>query len=62
MSFLPGDKVMVTAKTDWCAFIDGYKGTVTGFASGMVGMAYLDPDDGIEKLFYVPADELTLTF
>lgn len=60
MNFRIGDKVRIVAATEWCAAIDGFKGAVTGFEQGMVCVTGLDPDDGVEKLFYVPADELTL--
>jgi hypothetical protein len=54
-----GDRVMVTAKDDFYAYIDGWRGCVSGFQNGLVWVV-VDSED-IEKRFLVPSDELALT-
>jgi hypothetical protein len=56
--FAIGDRVMVVARSDWCAVIDGWRGAVAGFDQGMVVIKV--HDEGIDKTFYVPAGELVL--
>jgi hypothetical protein len=60
--FRPGDYVMVTAKDDFYAYIDGWRGRV-GSAEGLPdGNVRVEvADEGITKLFIVPADQLALT-
>lgn len=57
--FKPGDHVMVCAKDDFFAFVDGWRGNVTGTNSGLV-VVECQREDGTKTLF-VPADELRLT-
>lgn len=62
--FKPGDKVMVVAKGDFYAFVDGWCGTVRGLNMGLLEVvcpaATTGPD--AEKVLFVPADELVATF
>lgn len=55
----PGDAVLVTAKDEYFAFVDGWRGTVVGLNNGLV-VVECARVDGIKTLF-VPADELTLS-
>jgi hypothetical protein len=57
--FRVADRVMVTAKDDSYAYIDGWRGRVIGFESGAVWIKV--DDEGVDKRFLVPADELALT-
>lgn len=57
--FHVGDPVIVTAKDDFYAFIDGWRGRVTGHEAGCVRIEV--PHEGLQKVFLVPADELRLT-
>lgn len=58
-TFRVGDSVMVTAKDDFYAYIDGWRGRVIGFQAGCVNVKV--PRDDIEMEFFVPADQLVLT-
>lgn len=55
----PGDAVIITAKTDFFAFVDGWHGKVAGLNNGLVVVECVRVD-GL-KTFYVPADQLTLS-
>lgn len=57
--FNPGDKVIICAADDEYAFVDGWRGTVTGFQSGHVEVTCQRPDG--EKLLYVPQGQLSHT-
>lgn len=54
--FKIGDKVLITAQSNWCEFIDGMRGTIERFDQGMAVVKVFD--EGIEKEFYVPPGEL----
>ena len=63
-----GDKVMVTAKSDFYAFIDGVVGSALSVSpSGLVTVQVtefeetLEGGGHVEKTFLVPSDELQLT-
>lgn len=60
-TFRAGDRVMVTAKDDFYAFIDGWRGRV-GSSEGVPGghVAVEMVDEGIDKRFIVPADQVVL--
>jgi hypothetical protein len=56
-----GDRVMVTAKDEDYAFIDGWRGRVVEretLPGGWVAVECVD--EGIEKQFIVPVDQVTL--
>lgn len=55
----PGDSVLITAKGEFFAFVDGWRGKVTGLNNGLVTVECARVD-GVKTLF-VPADELTLS-
>lgn len=57
--FKIGDAVIITARTDWTAYIDGWTGRVAGFHGGHVIVKVTH--EGTEKTFYVPPEELRLT-
>lgn len=57
--FNPGDKVIICAADDEYAFVDGWRGTVTGFQSGHVEVKCMRSDG--EKTLYVPAGQLSHT-
>jgi ribosomal protein L21E len=57
--FHVGDHVIVEAKDDFYAYIDGWRGRVTGHEAGCVRIEV--SDEGLQKVFLVPADELRLT-
>lgn len=54
-----GDKVLIIAKDDFYAFVDGWRGTVTGFNGGAVEVVCYRADGA--KTLYVPQDQLSLT-
>jgi hypothetical protein len=58
-AFRIGDRVLVTARSEWCEFIDGMRGVIERFDGGMAVVKVFDED--MEKYFYVPTDELALT-
>lgn len=55
----PGDAVIVVAKGDFFAFVDGWRGVVQGFNNGLVQVK-CDRVDGVKTL-YIPANELVLS-
>ena len=55
----PGDAVLITAKDEYFAFVDGWSGTVAGLNSGLV-VVECARVDGVKTMF-VPADQLTLS-
>lgn len=55
----PGDAVLITAKDEYFAFVDGWRGTVAGLNNGLVVVECVRVD-GLKTLF-VPAAELTLS-
>jgi hypothetical protein len=63
-NFKPGDRVIIMAKDDFFAFVDGWRGQVTGFNSGLVVVVCKSSEDVdgiptlIDKTFFVPADQL----
>lgn len=59
LGFRVGDRVIVTARDDFYAFIDGWVGRVSGETAGHVQIEV--HDDGITKVFLVPPDQLRLT-
>jgi len=52
----PGDRVIINAKDDFFAYVDGWRGQVTGFNSGLA--VVVCQHEGIEKTFFVSADQL----
>lgn len=54
-----GDKVIVTAKNEFYAYVDGWRGVVRGFNNGYAKVI-CQRDDG-EKTLFVPLEELALT-
>lgn len=60
--FKPGDRVIITAKDDFFSFVDGWRGQVTGFNSGLVVVVCKsmegEPPAMVDKTFFVPADQL----
>ncbi|AVO42737.1 hypothetical protein [Simplicispira suum] len=58
-AFDAGDWVVIHAKDDFFAFVDGWRGTVQGTNEGLYEVACMRPD-GMKTLF-VPADQLALT-
>jgi uncharacterized protein YkvS len=55
----PGDAVLITAKGEFFAFVDGWRGKVTGLNNGLVTVECVRVDG--TKTLFVPADELTLS-
>lgn len=61
--FKIGDRVLVAARGDFYAFIDGWRGIVVGYEAGCVAIR-IDQEEGgkmIPKRFLVPAAELEHT-
>lgn len=58
-TFEPGDRVIICAADYFYAFVDGWRGTVTGQNNGLVEVTCTRPDG--TKTLYVPAGELALT-
>lgn len=54
-----GDRVIITAKDDFFAFVDGWTGRVVGLNNGLVTVE-CPRVDGTKTLF-VPADQLMLS-
>lgn len=52
-TFDQGDRVVVDAKDDFYAFVDGWRGTVVGFNGGAVEVHCARPD-GMKVLFVTP--------
>jgi hypothetical protein len=59
VNFEPGDRVVICAADDFFAYVDGWRGTVTGFNMGNVEVQCARPD-GVKTL-YVPAAQLALS-
>lgn len=57
--FRNGDRVVVMAKDDFYAYIDGWCGVVVGFQSGCVDV--MVEKEGLDMEFFVPPDQLVLT-
>lgn len=60
------DRVIITAKDDFFAYVDGWRGTVTGLNNGLVAVTMPGQQlghDGPSPLltFFVPADQLALS-
>lgn len=53
-----GDSVIITAKDDFYAFVDGWCGRVMAFQSGCAVVVCQRPEG--EKTFWVPPDQLAL--
>lgn len=58
-TFDMGDRVVIAARDADYGFVDGWRGTVTGFNGGAVEVQCMRPDG--MKTLYVPADQLALT-
>lgn len=58
-TFEPGDRVVINARDDFYGYVDGWRGTVTGFNGGAVEVQCMRSDE--VKTLYVPADQLALT-
>lgn len=54
-----GDSVLIQAKSDFFAFVDGWHGVFTGWNNGLAVVRCARPD-GI-KTFFVPPDQLVLS-
>ena len=52
----PGQAVIITAKDEFFAFVDGWRGTITGLNNGLI-VVECARIDGVKTLF-VPADQL----
>lgn len=65
--FKTGDKVLITAKTDFYAFVDGVKGRVARVEGGLVTVAYTEHEETLEgalnvrKHLLVPSEQLQHT-
>ncbi|SAK68202.1 hypothetical protein AWB76_04068 [Caballeronia temeraria] len=58
-TFREGERVMVTAKDDFYAYIDGWRGRVGSFEGIPGGHVRVEvPDEGVTKLFIVPVDQV----
>ena len=55
----PGDAVIITPTGEFFAFVDGWRGTVTGLNNGLVTVECARVDG--TKTLFVPATELTLS-
>lgn len=58
-SFAPGDKVIICAADDFYAFVDGWRGVVTGENMGNLEVKCHRPDG--EKTLYIPPGQLAFT-
>lgn len=59
-----GDRVVITAKDEFFAFVDGWKGTVSGWNGGLAVVDVVDAEaqaGGFKKQFLVPPDQLALS-
>ena len=54
-----GDPVLICAKDEFFAFVDGWRGRVAGFNNGLVEVRCQRVDG--EKTLFVPADQLMLS-
>lgn len=52
-----GSSIVICAKGDFYAFVDGWRGRVIGFQAGLVTVLVKNPD-GQDVTLYVPKDEL----
>lgn len=60
-TFRAGDKVMIVAKSEDYAYVDGWRGRVgsrDGLPDGYTRVEV--PDEGITKVLFVPVDQLAL--
>lgn len=57
-----GRPAIVRAADHFYAFIDGWRGVIEGFASGLVLLAVPQMEEGkeIKKIFYLPPNQLEL--
>ena len=55
-----GDSVLIAAKDEFYAFVDGWPGRVAGLNNGLV-VVECDTPEGV-KTFFVPPDQLALNF
>lgn len=53
----PGMRVVILAKDDFFAFVNGWDGIVAGLNNGLVHVSALNPDGQTISLF-VPAEQL----
>lgn len=58
-SFTPGDKVIICAADDFYAYVDGWRGVVTGYNNGLIEVTCQRADG--EKILYIRAGELSHT-
>ncbi len=58
-SFTPGDKVIICAADDFYAFVDGWRGVVTGENMGLIEVKCVRADG--EKTLYIKPGELSHT-
>lgn len=58
-SFVPGDKVMICAADDFYAFVDSWRGVVTGENMGNLEITCQRPDG--PKVIYVPPAQVSHT-
>lgn len=54
-----GDRVVICAADDFFAYVDGWRGTVTGWNNGLAEVQCARPD-GVKTL-YVPPGQLALS-
>lgn len=57
-SFVPGDRVIICAADDFFAFVDGWRGVVTGENMGNLEITCQRPDG--PKILYVPPAQVSL--
>lgn len=58
-TFEPGDRVVIDARDDFYGFVDGWRGTVTGYNGGAVEVQCARPDG--MKVLYVTPENLRLS-
>lgn len=58
-SFDAGDWVVIHAKDDFFAYVDGWRGTVHGMNNGLYEVQCMRHDG--EKTLFVPPEQLALT-
>ncbi|WP_250479130.1 MULTISPECIES: hypothetical protein [unclassified Caballeronia] len=62
-TFRVGDRVMVTAKDDFYAYIDGWRGRVGSFEGMPAGyVRVMVEGEGITKEFPLPVDQVVAYF
>jgi len=54
-----GDRVIITARDEFYAFVDGWQGRVTGWNSGHAEVTCQRADG--EKILLVPAEQLVIS-